>query len=103
MPRTAERAATPAPGGATLDFERQLWAMADGLRGHMDAAEYKHVVLGLIFLKYISDAFARLGECRVHGGGLHTLEPKELANLPAGSLLDLLKLPVQRWVQPALA
>jgi type I restriction enzyme M protein len=32
--------------------------MADGLRGHMDAAEYKHVVLGLIFLKYISDAFA---------------------------------------------
>jgi type I restriction enzyme M protein len=32
--------------------------MADGLRGHMDAAEYKHVALGLIFLKYISDAFA---------------------------------------------
>ncbi len=58
MARAAERAATPAPGGATLDFERQLWAMADGLRGHMDAAEYKHVVLGLIFLKYISDAFA---------------------------------------------
>lgn len=58
MSRTAERASVPAPGGATLDFERQLWAMADGLRGHMDAAEYKHVVLGLIFLKYISDAFA---------------------------------------------
>ena len=45
------------PNGATLDFERQLWATADKLRGHMDAAEYKHVVLGLIFLKYISDAF----------------------------------------------
>jgi type I restriction enzyme M protein len=37
--------------------ERTLWAAADKLRGSMDAAEYKHVVLGLIFLKYISDAF----------------------------------------------
>ena len=37
--------------------ESELWAMADALRGSMDAAEYKHVVLGLIFLKYISDAF----------------------------------------------
>src|SRR6185437_16520963 len=35
----------------------QLWQMADALRGSMDAAEYKHVVLGLVFLKYISDAF----------------------------------------------
>ena len=34
-----------------------LWRMADALRGSMDAADYKHVVLGLIFLKYISDAF----------------------------------------------
>src|SRR2546422_1754272 len=40
-----------------LGFEQQLWATADALRGSMDAAEYKHVVLGLIFLKYISDAF----------------------------------------------
>ncbi len=39
------------------DYRSQLWAMADALRGSMDAAEYKHVVLGLIFLKYISDAF----------------------------------------------
>ncbi len=44
-------------GGATIGYEAQLWAMADALRGSMDAAEYKHVVLGLIFLKYISDAF----------------------------------------------
>jgi type I restriction enzyme M protein len=43
--------------GATLGFEQKLWAAADKLRGHMDASEYKHVVLGLIFLKYISDAF----------------------------------------------
>lgn len=40
-----------------LGFEATLWAAADKLRGHMDASEYKHVVLGLIFLKYISDAF----------------------------------------------
>ena len=43
--------------GATTGYEAQLWQMADTLRGAMDAAEYKHVVLGLIFLKYISDAF----------------------------------------------
>lgn len=42
---------------ATIGYEAQLWQMADALRGSMDAAEYKHVVLGLIFLKYISDAF----------------------------------------------
>ncbi|HMM44137.1 MAG TPA: class I SAM-dependent DNA methyltransferase [Candidatus Macondimonas sp.] len=42
---------------ALLGYEAQLWQMADALRGSMDAAEYKHVVLGLIFLKYISDAF----------------------------------------------
>jgi hypothetical protein len=75
MARTAERGTTPAPGGATLDFERQLWAMAD--------------------------AFAELGECRVHGG-LHKLEPKELANLPIGTLLDQLQLRTERWQQPTL-
>jgi type I restriction-modification system DNA methylase subunit len=37
--------------------EAKLWSMADALSNNMDAAEYKHVVLGLIFLKYISDAF----------------------------------------------
>jgi type I restriction enzyme M protein len=43
--------------GANLGFEATLWKAADALRANMDAAEYKHVVLGLIFLKYISDAF----------------------------------------------
>src|SRR5579875_1101797 len=43
--------------GATLGFEQTLWQAADKLRNNLDAAEYKHVVLGLIFLKYISDAF----------------------------------------------
>jgi len=42
---------------ANLGFEDKLWKAADALRSNMDAAEYKHVVLGLIFLKYISDAF----------------------------------------------
>jgi len=42
---------------ANLGFEKKLWAAADKLRGSMDASEYKHVVLGLIFLKYISDSF----------------------------------------------
>lgn len=42
---------------ANLGFEKKLWAAADKMRGNMDSSEYKHVVLGLIFLKYISDSF----------------------------------------------
>ena len=42
---------------ASIGFEQQIWAAADILRGNIDAGEYKHVVLGLIFLKYISDKF----------------------------------------------
>ncbi|MDZ7316634.1 MAG: type I restriction-modification system subunit M N-terminal domain-containing protein, partial [candidate division KSB1 bacterium] len=57
--------------GAVVGYEAMLWQMADALRGSMDAAEYKHVVLGLIFLKYISDAFeeqhARLEAERAQG------------------------------------
>src|SRR5207253_6059372 len=55
----ARKSARPAKSanGATVGYEAELWAMADALRGVMDAAEYKHVVLGLLFLKYISDAF----------------------------------------------
>ncbi len=47
---------------ANLGFEQKLWSSADKLRSNMDAAEYKHVVLGLIFLKYISDAFTEIYE-----------------------------------------
>lgn len=46
-----------ATGTTTVGFEEQLWQAADKLRSNMDAAEYKHVVLGLIFLKYVSDSF----------------------------------------------
>ena len=55
--KKAARAAKAAAQGATTGYEAELWATANALRGSMDAAEYKHVVLGLIFLKYISDAF----------------------------------------------
>ena len=48
--------------GANLGFEQKLWQAADKLRGNMDASDYKHVVLGLIFLKYISDAFQEQDE-----------------------------------------
>jgi type I restriction enzyme M protein len=47
----------PTGNGEPLGFEATLWAAADKLRGSMDSSEYKHVVLGLIFLKYIDDAF----------------------------------------------
>jgi type I restriction enzyme M protein len=54
MARPKKNATKPT---ANLGFEAKLWLAADKLRNNMDAAEYKHVVLGLIFLKYISDTF----------------------------------------------
>jgi len=48
--------------GGDLGFEATLWQTADTLRGNMDPGEYKHVVLGLIFLKYVSDAFSERHE-----------------------------------------
>src|SRR5213593_2241641 len=51
-----------ASNSANIGFEDKLWRAADKLRSNMDAAEYKHVVLGLIFLKYISDAFSEIYE-----------------------------------------
>ena len=50
-------------------LEKKLWKAADKLRKNMDAAEYKHVVLGLIFLKYISDAFEELYNAFKEGKG----------------------------------
>ena len=57
MARPAQSPASSDRSSATIGFEAKLWLAADKLRNNMDAAEYKHVVLGLIFLKYISDAF----------------------------------------------
>ena len=60
MPRRKSNPQPTPTTAATVGYEAELWKMADALRGSMDAAEYKHVVLGLIFLKYISDAFEEL-------------------------------------------
>jgi type I restriction enzyme M protein len=54
MPKSTQKKTN----GASLGFEQTLWQAADKMRNNMDASEYKHVVLGLIFLKYVSDAFA---------------------------------------------
>jgi type I restriction enzyme M protein len=62
---------------ANLGFEAKLWLTADKLRNNMDAAEYKHFVLGLIFLKYISDTFATLRDTllpKLLSGELSTTE-----------------------------
>ncbi len=60
----------PRNGSANLGFEAKLWLAADKLRNNMDAAEYKHVVLGLIFLKYISDTFEEHRAKLLAGEGL---------------------------------
>lgn len=63
--------------GATLGIENELWEAADKLRGHLDAAEYKSVVLGLIFLKYISDMFEQV-RARVAQEGLDDPEDRDV-------------------------
>ncbi len=67
----AKKAKSTKTNGGPIGYEAQLWKAADALRSNMDAAEYKHVVLGLIFLKYISDAFDQTHEKLVsdYGGG----------------------------------
>ncbi len=69
--RTARKtkAENPSQSTANVGFEAKLWATADKLRNNMDAAEYKHVVLGLIFLKYISDSFEEMRAKLVAGKG----------------------------------
>src|SRR3977135_3801572 len=62
MARTKRNTSSANNSSANIGFEAKLWLAADKLRKNMDAAEYKHIVLGLIFLKYISDAFEELYE-----------------------------------------
>ncbi len=64
-----QKNSTSKDSSATLGFEAKLWLAADKLRNNMDAAEYKHVVLGLIFLKYISDTFDEHHAKLVEGKG----------------------------------
>ncbi len=65
----AKRKSTATKSTASLGFEAKLWLTADKLRNNMDAAEYKHVVLGLIFLKYISDTFEEHRAKLIQGEG----------------------------------
>ncbi len=79
----ARKAQTSNGSAANLGFEAQLWAAADLLRGNIESAEYKHVVLGLIFLKYVSDAFeerrAQLLEEQKTDAGVDPEDPEEYA------------------------
>ena len=63
--------------GAALGIENELWEAADKLRGHLDAADYKSVVLGLIFLKYVSDMFEQV-RARVEAEGLDDPEDRDV-------------------------
>ena len=72
----SESSTNPTDSGATTGYEADLWRMADTLRGSMDAAEYKHVVLGLIFLKYISDAFEEM-HTRLEGEQAQGADPED--------------------------
>ena len=64
-----KKATSTTSSTATIGFEATLWQAADKLRNNMDAGEYKHVVLGLIFLKYISDSFEELHVQLMEGAG----------------------------------
>ena len=80
---------------ATAGYEQKLWEMANALRGSMDAAEYKHVVLGLIFLRYISDAFEERREATEAEG---VDDPEDLDVYRAKSIFWVP--PEARWAHP---
>jgi type I restriction enzyme M protein len=77
-------------------IEKQLWKAADKLRKNIDAAEYKHVVLGLIFLRYISDAFEYLHEKLKNGEGEYEgADPEDRDEYKAENVFFVP--PVARW------
>ncbi len=77
----AKKKSTENKSTANIGFEAKLWLAADKLRNNMDAAEYKHVVLGLVFLKYISDSFeehrAKLVDGKGEYAGANPEDPDE--------------------------
>jgi type I restriction enzyme M protein len=77
MPRQSSKANSKKTNGATLGIEAELWLAADKLRGHLDAADYKSVVLGLIFLKYVSDMFEQV-RARVESEGVDDPEDRDV-------------------------
>jgi type I restriction enzyme M protein len=90
--------ASKASSTANIGFEAKLWLAADKLRNNMDAAEYKHVVLGLIFLKYISDAFEEHRAKLVAGtGDLEGADPEDRDEYIAASVFWVPK--EARWAR----
>lgn len=81
----AQSKSTRKDSAANLGFEAKLWLAADKLRSNRDAAEYKHVVLCLIFLKYIADTFdehhAKLFAGEGDFAGAHPMQSRTLATL----------------------
>ena len=82
------------------ELEKTLWAAADKLRSNMDAAEYKHIVLGLIFLKYISDAFNDLYEQLTAGEGeFEGADPEDADEYLAHNIFFVPELARWRYLQ----
>ena len=75
-----------------IGFEKELWASADKLRGSMDSSEYKHVILGLVFLKYISDKFEERYKELVENGDGYVREKEDYLCLDEKS--DVIELPI---------
>ncbi len=76
-PKKTQNSNSQAGNGTSLGIENELWAAADKLRGHIDAGDYKSVVLGLIFLKYVSDVFEQV-QARVLAEGLDDPEDRDV-------------------------
>lgn len=81
-------------------LEKKLWKAADKLRKNMDAAEYKHVVLGLIFLKYISDAFEELHTKLIEGEGRYEdADPEDRNEYTADNVFYVPPSARWKWIQ----
>ena len=90
---------------ADIGFEKEIWKAADLLRGNLDASEYKSVVLGLIFLKYISDKFeAKYQQLVAEGEGFEEDKDEYLSNKnEKGSYDPVFYVPAEaRWEATAL-
>ena len=85
-----------AKGKKTESLEKQLWSAADKLRKNIDAAEYKHVVLGLIFLRYISDSFESLyAKLKEGKGDFEGADPEDIDEYKAQNVFFVPK--EARW------
>ena len=95
MPAKSKASTSAKDSSANLGFEAKLWLTADKLRNNMDAAEYKNVVLGLIFLKYISDTFEEHRAKLLAGEGDY---PPDLQEEAVKTVLAQAELLCAEWV-----